>query len=1084
MILNTNHNNNFNFTQDVVHNNPINNNVNFRAPYIPTYLNYNNNNFLNKSNLFNNNNFALNQYMNPYNQQLNAISNYNKLLHPMNNYTNFNPQFNSKNYPYHKEKLDIECICDKQNYSSKNDLKQCILCHKYQHKSCINLAQEISPYLCFNCQFKHNHFYLRWKKTILPAKEFLYQKKWEDDPSLLKQGTKNFEFYLNMKDLYEEFSNNNSEESNSYYLAFLCLTNNGRPFHLGFPDNINIAINDKKFYNTESKGFKRPLLLSIENNKYYVPKRRHLITLEKYEIPNAEYFFSDKNNFRQKITISFANNLENYRGSEFEFVDIRHYLFYIGVFQEIKIPQLSLLRECKNLEEYFQIFKPFYEEKVMKIKWNKIGNFVSMGNELLNMNLISEVSNQKIICPVRGLFCQHSEIMDFGECCGYITSNNQVYKCFKCNRPLNIMYIDDMSEKLFNQYKNENYSQIYYSNKCKFIKGEKIEENFGKGKEEKNNKQSENEENESLSESFFKYHENTINKDEPNKENNDNNEGVVGEVIELLSDTESMLLDSNNNNFPANPALNIDNINLETNNRNDLSNSNVDNVANINNNSNNISNDNSNKVVIISNLDKSEDDIQPIDNTDNNIENKNKDNKNNDNKNEEIINLIEDDEDEKENQDNSNTSMMNNKIPEKEKEKGNILENNETIQKEQINERTANNNSDNSSSNKKSQQIENETSLINIQDINQQKNKENVFNMNSSKESDGTNDANKNDFLNKKRNKALIKGNKRKKKINLISDVNSPRKTRFRRIESSPSLKSKNINKKKKRKILIEKEKENNNINQISINKSNVINDISNNSNSSDSINNEQNNSNYINVSGYNDITNSNKSIKTSNINKLSKNKSEIKNKRRNSEITSSSNSNNTQSNIVFSEYTSKENNKNKNKRKKKKKLQVDKSNEKIEEKEKINNINFDSGKNKESETSNSKMNNIDLDNEDFIPIIDKSEKTNVNEYVNASLIEESNKGEYETIYIDRKDLIEVRPYNEYREKQREINEEQDEFLNDFDIFENELLNNNQMEFINYDYYNIQRKLREYCSVRYQGDEIFNGNKSFFNKFK
>ena len=83
--------------------------------------------------------------------------------------------------------------------------------------------------------------------------------------------------------------------------------------------------------------------------------------MEKYEIPNAEYFFSDKNNFRQKITISFANNLENYRGSEFEFVDIRHYLFYIGVFQEIKIPQLSLLRECKNLEEYFQIFKPFYE---------------------------------------------------------------------------------------------------------------------------------------------------------------------------------------------------------------------------------------------------------------------------------------------------------------------------------------------------------------------------------------------------------------------------------------------------------------------------------------------------------------------------------------------------------------------------------------------------------------------------------------------------------------------------------------------------------------------------------------------------
>lgn len=81
------------------------------------------------------------------------------------------------------------------------------------------------------------------------------------------------------------------------------------------------------------------MLLALENNnnKYYVPKKRHLITLDEYEIPNAAAFFTEKNNFLQKITISFANNLENYRGSEFEFVEIRHYLIYIGVFQEIQI---------------------------------------------------------------------------------------------------------------------------------------------------------------------------------------------------------------------------------------------------------------------------------------------------------------------------------------------------------------------------------------------------------------------------------------------------------------------------------------------------------------------------------------------------------------------------------------------------------------------------------------------------------------------------------------------------------------------------------------------------------------------------
>ena len=83
---------------------------------------------------------------------------------------------------------------------------------------------------------------------------------------------------------------------------------------------------------------------------------------------------------------------------------------------------------------------------------------------------------------------------------------------------------------------------------------------------------------------------------------------------------------------------------------------------------------------------------------------------------------------------------------------------------------------------------------------------------------------------------------------------------------------------------------------------------------------------------------------------------------------------------------------------------------------------------------------------------------------------------------IDRKDLIEIRPYNEYQDKNKKLNDEEgEEFLNDFDIFENGLLNNNQMEFLNYDYYNIQRRLREYCSIRYQDDEIFNGNKTFFN---
>ena len=84
---------------------------------------------------------------------------------------------NNKNININEEMVEIECVCDKSTYTSKEDIIQCILCHKYQHLECIYQAQYTEPYLCFNCQFKNNHFYLKWKQTILPAREIIYKKK-------------------------------------------------------------------------------------------------------------------------------------------------------------------------------------------------------------------------------------------------------------------------------------------------------------------------------------------------------------------------------------------------------------------------------------------------------------------------------------------------------------------------------------------------------------------------------------------------------------------------------------------------------------------------------------------------------------------------------------------------------------------------------------------------------------------------------------------------------------------------------------------------------------------------------------------
>ena len=472
----------------------------------------------------------------------------------------------------------MECICENKSYLSKTQIIQCFLCHKYQHISCIFQAKYIKPYICFNCQFRHNHFYLRWKKTILPAKEVIYEKKWAKEEVLLKNGTKIFKFNLNLSELYKL----NTDKNSSHYLAFIWLTNNGKPFNFGFPDNINIKINGKDFYSTETKGFKYPLLLSLDNtyNCDYSPKKKHLITMENYEIPHAsEYFVLSKSNrlHTQNVTISFEHPLENYYGSEFQYEDIRRYLFYIGVFQEIKIPQLSIVKNANKLSELNSIFKNIYTEKVLRMKKSINAN----ENEEINnniMNFISNISGQKIINPIRGIFCQHSEILDFGECCRYITSKNQIYKCYKCNKPLNIMYIDNDSEKLFDEYKNKGFDEIYFDNNFKFIKG--IEENNEKNYDIKNLNESNSE---LVSDSFYEYHKNEIDElnkkekeeiyeiidssDEENIKKNEIKEDINESVIEL---DETISLNSNSSfdeGNDYNKIMNKNKNNLQLNNQ-------------------------------------------------------------------------------------------------------------------------------------------------------------------------------------------------------------------------------------------------------------------------------------------------------------------------------------------------------------------------------------------------------------------------------------------------------------------------------------------------------------------------------------
>ena len=126
-----------------------------------------------------------------------------------------------------------------------------------------------------------------------------------------------------------------------------------------------------------------------------------------------------------------------------------------------------------------------------------------------------------------------------------------------------------------------------------------------------------------------------------------------------------------------------------------------------------------------------------------------------------------------------------------------------------------------------------------------------------------------------------------------------------------------------------------------------------------------------------------------------------------------------------------------------------------------------------------------DISNENENELIMK-DLFNNNEKSNNKSDKKENE-EYEKITNISKDIIEVRPYDEFIEENKNIeNDGENEYLKDVvdvEIFDSDLLNNIQNEFLSFDFYNIQRKLRQYCSLRFQDDEIFNGNKDFFNKF-
>ena len=115
----------------------------------------------------------------------------------------------------------------------------------------------------------------------------------------------------------------------------------------------------------------------------------------------------------------------------------------------------------------------------------------------------------------------------------------------------------------------------------------------------------------------------------------------------------------------------------------------------------------------------------------------------------------------------------------------------------------------------------------------------------------------------------------------------------------------------------------------------------------------------------------------------------------------------------------------------------------------------------------------------------EEEEKISINIYEENNLLQlnEDKDEDCEKIYINS---IELKPYEKYKNNyERQIYEQENKenlLSKEFENFEASF-DDRQNDFINYDYYNIQGKLKNFCVTRFKDDELFNGNKDVFNKF-
>ena len=302
-----------------------------------------------------------------------------------------------------------------------NQIIQCHLCKKYQHKLCMKNSINIKPnYICPKCQINKNDPYLEQIQSLSQLKIIYFS-------------NLNFNFINQNQNILTQFSIDiqvpKIQFTKNNFIIITCLQLEENGFKYQWPGDFNLKVNgiQKNCIRNINKLLKKKLFIKCTketpDNKLYKTSHFYL-----------ENFFNYGKNI---LNLTFSWTKKTINNTYVISVDLVNLLTKDIVLKNIPIKEYSN-SVTGNISEKINFIEPYSQIDFIKI-------------------------------PVKGINCVHLQCFD---CESFLIQNaiNQLFKCPICKKTTGPIFLDIKMNQLLEKYKgklisiNDNYEIIEINN--------------------------------------------------------------------------------------------------------------------------------------------------------------------------------------------------------------------------------------------------------------------------------------------------------------------------------------------------------------------------------------------------------------------------------------------------------------------------------------------------------------------------------------------------------------------------------------------------------------------------------------------